>query len=98
LKALRYKRPRLKILVVSRFLNGEVPKASELVGATASPSKADAQQQLLKAVNKIARIAKGGKVQAAPKQISYHCELKSAGEWELLPISSSTSQPFWIYS
>src|ERR1041385_8941730 len=53
LKALRSKHSNLKVLVISGFVSGELLKASELFGATASLSKADAPNQLLKTVNRL---------------------------------------------
>jgi len=50
LQALRSKRPGLKILVISGCVSGELVKASELLGATASLNKADAPKQLVNAV------------------------------------------------
>jgi CheY-like chemotaxis protein len=51
LKAVRIQRPDIKILVISGYVTGDLLKASELFGATASLSKIDAPKQLLKAVN-----------------------------------------------
>src|SRR5271169_1751850 len=53
LKSLRTKRPSLKILVVSAYLQGALLKAAELLGATASLNKTDAPGLLLKTVDTI---------------------------------------------
>jgi CheY-like chemotaxis protein len=55
LKAMRAKRPGLRILVTSGFLGGALLKASELLGATASLSKTEAPKVLLETVNGLLR-------------------------------------------
>ena len=51
LKLLRWKRPELRILVVSSYMEGALLKAAEILGATAAMSKADAPKLLLPTVN-----------------------------------------------
>jgi CheY-like chemotaxis protein len=51
LKTLRIRRPSLKILVSSGFLEGALLKTSEILGATASMHKEDAPKLLLQTVN-----------------------------------------------
>ena len=51
LKSLRAKRPGLRILVISGYMQGALLKASEILGATASLSKIDAPKLLLQTVN-----------------------------------------------
>jgi CheY-like chemotaxis protein len=53
LRFLKQERPHLRILVVSGYLQGALLKASEILGATASLSKADAPKSLLKTVDAI---------------------------------------------
>ena len=55
LKAIRTKRPGLRILVISGFLGGSLLKASEFLGATASLSKTEAPKLLLKTVDDLLR-------------------------------------------
>ena len=50
LKSLRTKRPGLRILVISGYMQGALLQASELLGATASLSKSDAPKLLLQTV------------------------------------------------
>jgi CheY-like chemotaxis protein len=51
LKQFRKRRPGLRILVVSGYMQGAFLKVSELLGATASLDKADAPKKLLETVN-----------------------------------------------
>ena len=51
LKAMRNKRPGLRILVTSGFLDGALLEAAELLGATATLNKSDAPSLLLDKVN-----------------------------------------------
>ena len=53
LKRLRLKRPGLRILVISGYMQGALLKASEFLGATASLSKTDAPLHLLETVNSL---------------------------------------------
>ena len=55
LRSLRARRSTLRILIVSGYLQGSLLEASELLGATASLSKADAPRMLLETVNGILR-------------------------------------------
>jgi CheY-like chemotaxis protein len=55
LKAMRAKRPGLRILVTSGFLGGALLKASEMLGATASLDKTSAPSMLLETVNNLLR-------------------------------------------
>src|SRR5262249_45715913 len=47
LKSIRAHRPKLPVLVISGYMQGPLLRASELVGATSSLSKADAAENLL---------------------------------------------------
>lgn len=51
LKSLRRDRPGLRILVISGYMQGALLKASEILGATASLSKTEAPESLVKAVD-----------------------------------------------
>ena len=53
LKDLRAKRPGLRILVISGYMQGALLRASELLGATASLSKADAPALLVRTVGEL---------------------------------------------
>jgi CheY-like chemotaxis protein len=53
LKVLRSTRPELRILAVSGLMEGVLLKASEILGATASLSKTEAPQLLVKTVNSL---------------------------------------------
>ncbi len=53
LKHLHGYKPELKILVVSGILRGDLLKAAEMVGATATLSKTDAPQELVPKVRSI---------------------------------------------
>jgi CheY-like chemotaxis protein len=50
LKSLRVKRPGLRILVISGYLQGALLKAAEILGATASLSKSEAPEKLVQTV------------------------------------------------
>src|SRR5436305_3238312 len=53
LRALREKKPGLRILVISGYMQGALLKASEILGASASLSKADAPALLVKTVDNL---------------------------------------------
>lgn len=51
LKSLRAKKPGLRILVISGYMQGALLRASEFLGATASLSKTEAPKMLCKTVS-----------------------------------------------